>query len=103
MDIASASGFEVLTAMEKVPVGDEDRPQQQISITGATVFVNPYKDEEEEERKAAEKVGPVCWLLQQQIEQALRLPAQQNCKPCPEHHACCIVLKGIEELAGLSE
>ncbi|KAK9834481.1 hypothetical protein WJX74_002655 [Apatococcus lobatus] len=48
-------GFEVLTAMEKVTVGDEDRPNQPISITGATVFVNPFKDEEEEERKAAEK------------------------------------------------
>ncbi len=54
-------GFEVLTAMEKVLVGDEDRPEQPITITGATVFVNPYKDEEEEERKAAEKVRSVCW------------------------------------------
>lgn len=51
------TGFEVLTAMEKVPVGDEDRPTEPISINGATVFVNPFKDEEEEERKAAEKVS----------------------------------------------
>ena len=43
--------------MEKVPVGDEDRPEQAITITGATVFVNPYKDEEDEERKAAQKLS----------------------------------------------
>ena len=51
------TGFEVLTAMEKVPVRDEDRPAEPISINGATVFVNPFKDEEEEERKAADKVS----------------------------------------------
>ena len=48
------AGFEVLTAMEKVPTDDDDRPKQEIKITGATIFVNPYKDEEEAERKAAE-------------------------------------------------
>lgn len=48
------AGFEVLTAMERVPTDDDDRPLQEIRITGATVFVNPYKDEEEAERKAAE-------------------------------------------------
>ena len=54
-DIADViPGFEVLTAMEKVPTDDDDRPKQEIKITGATVFVNPYKDEEEAERKAAE-------------------------------------------------
>lgn len=41
--------------MERVPTDDDDRPQQEIRITGFTVFVNPYKDEEEEERKAAEE------------------------------------------------
>ncbi|EFN51543.1 hypothetical protein CHLNCDRAFT_49208 [Chlorella variabilis] len=45
-------GFDVLTAMEKVPTDDEDRPQQDIRITGATVFVNPYKELLEEEEKA---------------------------------------------------
>jgi peptidyl-prolyl cis-trans isomerase-like protein 2 len=49
------SGFEALTAMEKVPTDDDDRPMQEIKITGFTVFVNPYKEEEEEERKAAEE------------------------------------------------
>ena len=48
------AGFEVLTAMERVPTDDDDRPRQEIRITGATVFVNPYRDEEEAERKAAE-------------------------------------------------
>ncbi|BDA49532.1 Peptidyl-prolyl cis-trans isomerase-like 2 [Coccomyxa sp. Obi] len=48
-------GFEVLTAMEKVPTDDDDRPLQEIKIKGATVFVNPYKEEEEAERKAAEE------------------------------------------------
>ena len=47
----------MLTAMEKMTVGDEDRPNEPISITGATVFVNPFKDEEEEERIAADKVS----------------------------------------------
>ena len=59
------AGFEVLTAMEKVRTDDDDRPKQEIKITGATVFVNPYKDEEEAERKAAEearlKVTPQRW------------------------------------------
>lgn len=49
------AGFEVLTAMEKVRTDDDDRPKQEIKITGATIFVNPYKDEEEAERKAAEE------------------------------------------------
>ena len=41
--------------MEKVATDEDDRPKQEIKITGATVFVNPYKDEEEAERKAAEE------------------------------------------------
>ncbi len=41
--------------MEKVPTDDDDKPRQEIKITGATVFVNPYKEEEEAERKAAEE------------------------------------------------
>lgn len=49
------TGFEVLTAMEKVPTDDDDRPVKEVKITGATVFVNPYKEEEEAERKAAEE------------------------------------------------
>ncbi|PRW20338.1 peptidyl-prolyl cis-trans isomerase CYP65 [Chlorella sorokiniana] len=55
-------GFDVLTLMEKVPTDDDDRPLQEIKITGATVFVNPYKElleeeakKEEAKRKAAEK------------------------------------------------
>lgn len=44
----------MLTAMERVPVDGDDRPEQEIKITGASVFVNPYKEMEEEERKKAE-------------------------------------------------
>ena len=49
-----SAGFDVLTAMEKVPVDGDDRPQQEIKITGASVFVNPYKEMEAEEQKRAE-------------------------------------------------
>ena len=48
------TGLETLTAMERVPTDADDRPKTDIRITGATVFVNPYKDEEEAERKVAE-------------------------------------------------
>jgi peptidyl-prolyl cis-trans isomerase-like 2 len=55
-------GFDILTAMEKVPTtgdsGDEDRPVSEIEIVGASVFVNPYKellDKEEEETKGNEE------------------------------------------------
>lgn len=50
-------GFEVLTLMEKIPTDDEDRPVQEVEITGATVFVNPYTElieEEKEKKKKAE-------------------------------------------------
>ncbi len=46
--------METLTAMERVPTDADDRPKTDICITGATVFVNPYKDEEEAERRNAE-------------------------------------------------
>ena len=47
-------GFEVLTLCEKIETDDEDRPLQEVKITGATVFVNPYKDLIEEEKKKEE-------------------------------------------------
>lgn len=60
---ARRAGLEVLTAMEKVEVDEEDRPRQPITITGATVFVNPFKDEEAAEKKAAEAARlKVCLL-----------------------------------------
>lgn len=56
-------GFETLTAMENLEMDAEDRPKAEVRITGATVFVNPYKEELEAERQAAEaarlKVGPL--------------------------------------------
>lgn len=50
-------GLTTLAAMEKVPVDDNDRPVEEIKITGVTVFVNPYSepDEEEEEEKAKDE------------------------------------------------
>ncbi|PSC74703.1 peptidyl-prolyl cis-trans isomerase CYP65 [Micractinium conductrix] len=47
-------GFEVLTLMEKVPTDEDDRPVQEIKITGATIFVNPYTELLEQEAKAEE-------------------------------------------------
>lgn len=46
-------GLTTLSAMEKVPVDDNDRPLEEIKIISVTVFVNPYMepDEEEEEEK----------------------------------------------------
>lgn len=52
--------------MERTETDDDDRPVTDILIKGGTVFVNPYKDEEEAERKQAEvqrlKVGRMCAL-----------------------------------------
>lgn len=50
-------GLTTLAAMEKVPVDENDRPLEEIKITGVTVFVNPYSepDEEEEEEKAKDE------------------------------------------------
>lgn len=43
----------------------DDRPESEIKITGASVFVNPYKDMEEEERLKADaerkQVGSLIW------------------------------------------
>ncbi|GAX84854.1 hypothetical protein CEUSTIGMA_g12275.t1 [Chlamydomonas eustigma] len=47
-------GFEVLSLMEKVDTDDEDRPLQEIKITGVTVFTNPFYEMEEEEKRKAE-------------------------------------------------
>jgi peptidyl-prolyl cis-trans isomerase-like 2 len=48
-------GFDVLSRMEKIQTDDADVPVEDITITGFTVFVNPYTDliaeEEEHERK----------------------------------------------------
>lgn len=46
-------GLTTLAAMEKVPVDDNDRPLEEIKITGVTAFVNPYSEPDEEEEKAA--------------------------------------------------
>eukprot|EP00899_Mesostigma_viride_P012634 jgi/Mesvir1/21371/Mv20855-RA.1 len=41
-------GLDVLAALEKVPVDNADRPKEDIRITGVTIFVDPYTEEEEE-------------------------------------------------------
>ncbi|GAB4846891.1 cytochrome P450 monooxygenase 65 [Ancistrocladus abbreviatus] len=50
-------GLTTLSAMEKVPVDDNDGPLEDIKIISASVFVNPYTepDEEEEEKAKDEK------------------------------------------------
>ncbi|XP_074579574.1 peptidyl-prolyl cis-trans isomerase CYP65 [Curcuma longa] len=48
-------GLSTLTAMEKVPVDDDDRPTEEIKITSVTIFVNPYTELDEEEVKAEEE------------------------------------------------
>lgn len=44
-------GMTTLAAMEKVPVDDDDRPLEEIKITSVTVFVNPYMEPDEEDKK----------------------------------------------------
>lgn len=41
-------GVEVLTAMEKVRTDEEDHPQEEIKIAASSVFVDPFKEAEEE-------------------------------------------------------
>eukprot|EP00249_Psilotum_nudum_P018745 c26942_g1_i1 orf=344-2128(+) len=44
-------GLEILSAMEKVPVDDDDRPLEEIKILQVSVFVNPYTEPDEQEEK----------------------------------------------------
>jgi len=44
-----------LSAMDKVPVDDDDRPLEEIKINRITIFVNPYNEPDEEEEKNTEK------------------------------------------------
>lgn len=41
--------------MERSEVDEDDRPKTEISITGVTIFVNPYKEMEEAEKNAEEE------------------------------------------------
>lgn len=41
--------------MERVETDDDDRPTQPIKILKATIFVNPYKEMEEAEKKEEEQ------------------------------------------------
>eukprot|EP00884_Botryococcus_braunii_P021935 jgi/Botrbrau1/8425/Bobra.0237s0045.1 len=64
-------GFETLTAMEKAETDSEDRPLTEIRVTGATVFVNPYKEEMEAEQKKAEEE-------RLKVEKLSRPPAEED-------------------------
>ncbi|KAL3526886.1 hypothetical protein ACH5RR_011542 [Cinchona calisaya] len=44
-------GLTTLSAMEKVPVDDNDRPLEEIKIIDIEVYVNPYTESDEEEEK----------------------------------------------------
>ncbi|KAM3230354.1 hypothetical protein ACQJBY_060879 [Aegilops geniculata] len=48
-------GLHNLSAMEKVPVDDDDRPLEEIKLLKVSVFVNPYTEPDEEEEKAKEE------------------------------------------------
>ncbi|KDP32077.1 hypothetical protein JCGZ_12538 [Jatropha curcas] len=54
-------GLTTLSAMEKVPVDDNDHPLEEIKINSVTVFVNPYAepDEEDEQEKAKDEKDAV--------------------------------------------
>lgn len=41
--------------MERVETDDDDRPLQPITFLKATIFVNPYKEMEEAEKKQEEE------------------------------------------------
>ena len=42
------AGFDTLAKIENVPIDSEDRPKEQIVITGVNVFINPFEGVDEE-------------------------------------------------------
>ncbi|CAA2970588.1 peptidyl-prolyl cis-trans isomerase CYP65 [Olea europaea subsp. europaea] len=50
-------GLTTLSALEKVPVDDDDRPLEEIKIVNVDVYVNPYTEPDEEEEKEKEKAS----------------------------------------------
>ncbi|KAL8472912.1 hypothetical protein ACS0TY_029945 [Phlomoides rotata] len=54
-------GLPTLSALEKVPVDDDDRPLEEIKIISVDIYVNPYaepdEEEEEEEKTKEEKIA----------------------------------------------
>ncbi|KAB2051917.1 hypothetical protein ES319_A12G085100v1 [Gossypium barbadense] len=50
-------GLTTLSAMEKVPVDDNDKPLEEIKIISVTVFVNPYLEPDEEEEQCNPGTG----------------------------------------------
>ncbi|CAI9111273.1 OLC1v1011457C1 [Oldenlandia corymbosa var. corymbosa] len=52
-------GLTTLSAMEKVPVDDNDKPLEEIKIIEAEVYVNPYTEPDEEEEKKSKEENKV--------------------------------------------
>ncbi|KAG8384273.1 hypothetical protein BUALT_Bualt04G0101300 [Buddleja alternifolia] len=48
-------GLTTLSAMEKVPVDDDDRPLEEIKIVSVEVYINPYAEPDEEEEGKNDK------------------------------------------------
>lgn len=54
-------GFDVLTAIEKLPVDGKEKPTQDIILKTVTIFVDPFQEVDDflkDERKLEEKVEP---------------------------------------------
>ena len=77
--------------MERVPVDTDDRPEQEIKITGAQVFVNPYKEMEEEERKKADaERRKVC--QEENCQQDVQVPGVIDCCCTVCLHCACLTM-----------
>ncbi|CAG9467717.1 unnamed protein product [Pedinophyceae sp. YPF-701] len=51
-------GMETLTAMERVETDNDDKPKRTIRIVGCEIFVDPFKElDEEEEKRARDKAA----------------------------------------------
>ncbi|XP_073131722.1 peptidyl-prolyl cis-trans isomerase CYP65 isoform X2 [Henckelia pumila] len=50
-------GLTTLSALEKVPVDDDDRPLEEIKITGVEIYVNPYAESDDEDNTDKEKTA----------------------------------------------
>ncbi|XP_075498609.1 peptidyl-prolyl cis-trans isomerase CYP65 isoform X1 [Primulina tabacum] len=48
-------GLTTLSALEKVPVDDDDRPLEEIKIIGVEVYVNPYTESDDEEENTGKE------------------------------------------------
>ncbi|KAL6755661.1 hypothetical protein V8C86DRAFT_2672816 [Haematococcus lacustris] len=76
-------GLDVLTAIERVETDVDDRPVQEIRITGVTVFTNPYQEMEDAEKaeaaaqakQAAKEAGEVALAAEHQTGKWFSAPS----------------------------